>query len=255
MHHDSSKRKSEDEHAYGIPPEIRSDLIGDIAGVLDQSHVFVYATDYRTQRFKFLSKGIRRVLGYRHDDWQRRGLEAITAAISAPDRRSFLKIRQHVRHTVRTTPPEKRSDLHFSYLLRCQTSDDRGVWLAFHQTVVCADSSGNLLVDIVVVTDVSAFSPRKSGTLSVSMTTEGGTTSPLETVVYQPQVEVVFSDRELDVLRLVARGHSSREIADSLFITYNTVSTHRKKMMRKAGVRRAMDLVSYARDRGLIEEA
>ncbi|WP_116107842.1 helix-turn-helix transcriptional regulator [Lewinella sp. IMCC34191] len=253
MHQDFPGRKSDNEYECLTSRDLRSEQIGQFASVIDRSHVLVYATDYRTQRFKYLSKGISRLLGYRHDQWQRRGIEAVTAAVSPQDRRSFLKIRQHIRNTVRTTPADRQRDLHFTYTLRCQASDERILWLAFHQTVLCVDNSGHLLADVVVVTDITAFQPRVSGVLSVTLADEHGGSTTLETVAYQSREELIFSDRELDVLRLVAQGMSSREIGRQLSITYNTVSTHRKKMMRKARVKRAMDLVRYARERGVID--
>ena len=45
-----------------------------------------------------------------------------------------------------------------------------------------------------------------------------------------------FSERELDVLRLLGGQLSQREIGDSLFISFNTVKSHSKSIYRKLGV-------------------
>lgn len=64
--------------------------------------------------------------------------------------------------------------------------------------------------------------------------------------------EKLFSERELDILRLLSSGHSSTEIAEKLFISNNTVNTHRKNLMRKANVNKTVDLVFYAKENGFI---
>ncbi|WP_246000405.1 LuxR C-terminal-related transcriptional regulator [Pontibacter diazotrophicus] len=57
--------------------------------------------------------------------------------------------------------------------------------------------------------------------------------------------------RELEVLTLVCKGFSTKEIAEKLFISINTVSTHRKNIQHKLGTNNVADLVSLAKEAGL----
>jgi two-component system response regulator NreC len=59
--------------------------------------------------------------------------------------------------------------------------------------------------------------------------------------------------REIEVLRLIAKGHINRQIADILSISVRTVETHRANIMSKLGVRGRAELVRYAMDHGLLE--
>lgn len=61
-----------------------------------------------------------------------------------------------------------------------------------------------------------------------------------------------FSDRELEVLRLLAHSFSSGEISNKLCISVNTVNTHRKKMMKKANVNKTIDLILFAKENGWV---
>lgn len=65
--------------------------------------------------------------------------------------------------------------------------------------------------------------------------------------------KVQISERELDVLRLVAAELTTKEIAEKLFISENTVETHRKNLIGKLGVRNAVGLVKYAIQEGLLD--
>jgi DNA-binding NarL/FixJ family response regulator len=61
------------------------------------------------------------------------------------------------------------------------------------------------------------------------------------------------TDREEEVLKLVAEGHSTREIAELLFISVKTVERHRSNIFAKLGLRDRLELTRYAIRAGLIE--
>lgn len=63
-----------------------------------------------------------------------------------------------------------------------------------------------------------------------------------------------LSDRELEVLTLLALGHTNQEVADKLFISVKTVETHKSRIVSKLGFRTRADLVRYALDRGLLQD-
>ncbi|MFE1442030.1 response regulator [Streptomyces sp. NPDC058739] len=63
----------------------------------------------------------------------------------------------------------------------------------------------------------------------------------------------VLTPREEEVLKLVAEGHSSKEIADLLFISIKTVQRHRANLLHKLGLRDRLELTRYAIRAGLIE--
>jgi DNA-binding NarL/FixJ family response regulator len=63
----------------------------------------------------------------------------------------------------------------------------------------------------------------------------------------------LLTPRELEVLKLIAEGHSSKEIAAMLVISVKTVDRHRTNMLEKLGMRDRVELTRYAIRRGLIE--
>jgi len=62
-----------------------------------------------------------------------------------------------------------------------------------------------------------------------------------------------MSEREIEVLRLIALGHTNKEIAEQLYLSVRTVETHRAHVQRKLGATTRADLVRYAIDHGLVE--
>jgi len=61
-----------------------------------------------------------------------------------------------------------------------------------------------------------------------------------------------LSERETEVLRLIAQEYSNGEIAEKLFISIRTVDTHRRNLLEKLQVKNTVGLVKYAIEKGII---
>jgi two-component system, NarL family, response regulator NreC len=62
-----------------------------------------------------------------------------------------------------------------------------------------------------------------------------------------------LSPREIEVLKLIALGHTNSEIASSLFLSVRTVESHRAHIQQKIRLTTRAELVAYARDHGLLD--
>lgn len=68
------------------------------------------------------------------------------------------------------------------------------------------------------------------------------------------QISIIpLTDREVEVLKLVANGMTNQEIGEQLFISHRTVDTHRRNMMTKLDLHNAVALTNYAAKMGLLE--
>jgi DNA-binding CsgD family transcriptional regulator len=65
--------------------------------------------------------------------------------------------------------------------------------------------------------------------------------------------EIPLTNREIEILKLIAQEYSNAEIADKLFISVRTVDTHRRNLIEKLGVKNTAGLVKYAMKKGLID--
>jgi two-component system response regulator NreC len=68
----------------------------------------------------------------------------------------------------------------------------------------------------------------------------------------QPGSPDPLTPRETDVLKLIVQGYTNRQVGEELGISVRTVEGHRANLLEKLGLRTRVELVRYARDRGLI---
>jgi len=93
---------------------------------------------------------------------------------------------------------------------------------------------GGLVLDPQIAMEAIQHAPKDSGS-------EG--TDPYETL----------TDREKQVLRLVALGHSNKEVADFLKISIKTAMSHRERVMEKLNLHSRTDLIKFAIKKGVIQ--
>lgn len=67
------------------------------------------------------------------------------------------------------------------------------------------------------------------------------------------QIKDSLTKRETEILKLICDGLSSKDISVKLFISINTVETHRKKILTKLNVRNSVGIVKYALENNIIE--
>ena len=80
----------------------------------------------------------------------------------------------------------------------------------------------------------------------------GETSFPEPLTIPVPQGKIPLTDREMEVLRLVCKHMTNKEIAEELFISENTVKFHKKNMLDKTGFKNSMDLAFYMISKGWI---
>ncbi len=109
--------------------------------------------------------------------------------------------------------------------------------------------NGKVTHTVCTLTDVSSIDSRRYVTVKAL----GPTAYRFDPEI--PELAVLnkeFSRREIEILRLVAHGKTSRDIGAILHISKHTVDTHRRNMIRKLDVSNSIELINLASDIGLI---
>jgi DNA-binding NarL/FixJ family response regulator len=65
-----------------------------------------------------------------------------------------------------------------------------------------------------------------------------------------PKPADLLSPREIEIIKMIAEGKSSKEIAEILFLSFRTIQNHRTKIMKKLNLKKNTDLVRYAIRKG-----
>ena len=123
---------------------------------------------------------------------------------------------------------------------------------AYLNEVLKAGASGYVLKQAAIDELIDAIQTvAKGGTYIDSASRESLVNSPLDDRIYKGEAQgKPLSQREIQVLSLVANGYTNKEIANELSISVKTVETHKTNCMQKLDVKSRAEIVDYARFRG-----
>ncbi|RNA63202.1 LuxR family transcriptional regulator [Chryseobacterium nematophagum] len=147
-----------------------------------------------------------------------------------------------------------QQELKSSYCFRMKTG--KGNYeMFYHQALhIHQDELGRLMQAVNIHSNIQHITQNNS---YVALISGIGDRNDFHQMSYKSVEEIEIStvkltDRELEVLSLLARGYSAKEIADQLIISYHTVTTHRKNILKKLECNKVSELIKKALDYGLI---
>lgn len=188
------------------------------------------------------------------------GQEAVTLALTLMPDVILMDVRMPVMDGVSATIQVRRQ-LPTCQVLMLTTFDDEEYII----NALAAGASGYLLKDMpiqdlaqairLVYRGIYQLEPSIVGKLMGALSAPGRhTTPPPPHKAESPSQPATLdlSDREIEVLRFVARGATNREIATQLVISEGTVKNHVSNILSRLGLRDRTQAAIYARDAGLI---
>lgn len=122
------------------------------------------------------------------------------------------------------------------------------------QLLLKAGASGYLLKRVAASDLVRAIRAVAAGHLYLDTTLGSEEALPLAPALYNPP-RSALSDRESDVLRKIALGHSMKQMASSLELSPRTLETYKRRAMEKCGLRSRSDIVRFALKQGWLKDA
>ncbi|HEX8546583.1 MAG TPA: response regulator transcription factor, partial [Cytophagaceae bacterium] len=104
---------------------------------------------------------------------------------------------------------------------------------------------------VFAIKKVAAGEPYISHKISHNLISKGSGIRSTPRIESHPELQ--FSDREFEILNLIAEGFTNSEIADKIFVSKRTVETHRKSLMEKTNTRNTAALIKFTIVNGIIK--
>ena len=147
-------------------------------------------------------------------------------------------------------PEEKRKD--YKLILNFRQHDKYGKYLNLILQVVVLelDKKGNIWL-VLIIDDLLPDKISFEGVNRRLINIKSGKICLFQNEL-EPNKKAILSTREIEVLGLVSKGFASKEIADKLFLSVNTVNNHRQNILEKVRAVNTTEAVTYARNLGLL---
>ncbi|KAA5538568.1 LuxR C-terminal-related transcriptional regulator [Adhaeribacter rhizoryzae] len=213
--------------------------------VLSHGPCLTWVLDLRTQQFVYLSENTRSLIGYEPQLFRQDGFLTLSKLLHPADKKNILELTVQLWENILALPKEKRLGYTFSRKYRIRKPDGTSVCLLEQNKITQTDSGGNITHVLGTCTDITDL----INELTFEACVQGKfTKAPMRLTPENAPVAArnILSEREKEIVRLVAEGLSSKVIADQLFISFHTVNTHRKNIIGKTHSKNTSGLVQYA---------
>lgn len=214
---------------------------------IGESCYFIF--NFQEIRFDFVSEEAATMFGYAKDEIVP---ELIMDSIHPDDRAWFLDCQDVCVNFILGLPPEKQMKYKVRTDYRIKKKSGEYIRVMHQVVIIHNDSKGKVLRNLIVLTDISHLKNSEKPVLSyIGM---DGEPSYLNVDVknYFRTESDLLSKREKEVLYLLAEGKTSKEIADILHISKDTVDSHRKNLLRKTGSAGTVELINKTIREGLV---
>lgn len=216
-----------------------------------QAPVF-YVLDYSQARYLFIDPSSYQVLGFKSNEFLEKGPKHVLSNWHPNDLKIFeQKIFPEAMEFLRHKRPEEYAD--FSFTCNYRFKAKYGSWLTLLQrsSYFIASEQGTPLAAVGFVVDISHF--KEDSTMihiieKVDRTLFSLSKTLIKKSVYYPDGIGLLSEREVELLRLIYEGLTSKEIAGLLSLSVHTVNNHRKNMMIKTKSKNVGELIHYAQN-------
>lgn len=199
--------------------------------------------------FDLVSKEVETVLGYKPEEFD---LSTLLSIIHPEDQAWFLNIENKVAEFFRKLTLAQIPNYKVRYDYRIKKSNGEYIRILQQVITIQHNEEGGVLRTFVVHTDISHL--KMEGKPVLSFIGLNGEPSFVDVDIQKvfPEPSEFLSRREREILSLLVEGKETKEIAGELFISPETVSTHRKNLLYKTQARNTAELITMAIRKGWV---
>lgn len=211
---------------------------------------FYYFIFYPSKsHLEYISESVTKVLGYTTDEFT---TEKFLEKIHPDDVAHFVAFEKKVVTFKMNLPADKVMKYKSQYCYRLKKANGTYIPVLQQSVTIQCDDDGAVLRNLVIHTDISTLKPSLTHpTLSfIGLDGEPSFYNAQDEMTVLQATKPLLSKREQEVLALLAQNKTTTEIAQTLFISPETVGTHRKNIHNKTQTKTVLELVMKAMEKG-----
>lgn len=216
-----------------------------------------FIIDYSRRTHIVMTGPVMEICGFHARDWLDGGLDFVVDIFQKDDFRMWnTNVFPSTLNFLQSQPHQEHSNyvFEFTYRMRNKKGD---LFTVLQKGSFLTDPKTNLpLYNFGIALNISPIKRDTSMVRVISKFEPDAKQNyyqPISTDYYYPNSEEsLLTKREIEILLRMADGWSSKQIADKLNLSHNTVMNHRKNMLRKTNTKNVAELISYSIRNGII---
>ncbi len=218
------------------------------------SSTLIFLLDFATQSYPVMGANTLQVMGHQREAFTEGGLEFMLSNYKDFDILNKKIFPDQVK-LMEDYKSENISSFRFSKSYRFQNHQGRYNTILQRNSLLSVKNNPLPIAIFGCAWDITNLTEKGKVIHQIEKyDTETGQWILLLSKEYYPDIDQnqLLSKREIEILKWSVEGCSSKQIAEKLYITFNTVNTHRRNMLRKTNCRNSMELLRYAVENKLL---
>lgn len=214
------------------------------------TYTSIYVIDYMKQGFEYVSDNPLFLSGNTPEQVLDMGYAFYFKNVPEKDLQLLLKINDAGFSFYETIPLENRLEYTISYDFHLINKEGKKILINQKLTPLLLNKEGKIWKAICLI---SLSSEKEAGNIKIYRNGENKVYHyRLEREIWEAEQKVALSKRELEILQLCARGFTINEIAETIFVSPDTVKFHRRKLFERLEVSSITEAIAYAVNNKLI---
>lgn len=214
------------------------------------TYTSIYVIDYMKQGFAYVSDNPLFLCGNTPEQVLEMGYAFYFKYVPKADLELLLKINSAGFDFYDKIPLQNRLEYTISYDFHITNKEGKRILVNQKLTPLFLNKEGKIWKAICII---SISSERSSGNIKIYKNGENKVYHyRLDREIWEAEKKVSLSKRELEILHLCARGYTINDIAETIFISPDTVKFHRRKLFDKLEVSNITEAIAYATNNKLI---
>lgn len=220
--------------------------------LLDLFHVgpyYYYVFNCATGEFEYLDEKAATITGYPQE---KISPSFLYSKLHPEDVSYVLNFEDAITTFYEQLPIERKLNYKTSYDYRIRNSTGNYIRVLQQVTAIQAGVDGSVYRTLGIHTDITHLKPEGVPILNLMGLDGAPSYTNIQTAAHFEPTKPVLTSREKEIVKLLAEGYNTSKIADRLYISMNTVQTHRRNIMRKTNADSPAELVRIAITNGWI---
>jgi len=215
--------------------------------ILPLSDNFFVVVNMHTAGYEFIGSNVKASLGYSPDEFLEKGVNYFLSLLH-PDDAPKIVYGHHktIGEVINSYPIDKRKLLSFQCTYRLKTEWGKYAFLLEQANVLELNKNGQVDLFLVNISVLNQEIVPEIVSIAKVLDENGFNTTVAKNLYNANSLLDKLTNREFDVARLLLKGYKSRAIGEKLFISPQTVDTHRKRILKKLNLNSTSELISFA---------
>jgi DNA-binding CsgD family transcriptional regulator len=241
---------------HDLSPVDRQIMFEKYKSLLDNINGFIIICNYTTGLYEYISDGIRSHLGYDVKSYSNEQLTNFIFSIIYEKHRSFLLngyLPVVFKYFKDNSAHINGTDYRYSCCIKAKNIYDVYQWYLIDTTIIEVDENGSPQRTLITCTNINQFKKDELVYYNILKKANDGIYEVLlEGVEDNRRDEYQLTPREIQIVNLISQGYTNKKLAEKLFVSIDTVKTHRKNIMKKTKCKGIAELTNFAFSRGLL---